>query len=211
MKGLLISFEGIDFSGKSVQANLLKQRLLSEGRPVQFLREPGGTEISERLRDVVLDTKHYTMSPLTEVLLYSAARAQMVEEQVLPNLSKGVVVICDRFYDSTTAYQGYGRSIDLDFIAQLNQRVTRGCKPDLTFLLDLHPETVLKRKLASAKSLDRLEQEDVDFHLKVRQGYLTIARNDSKRFVVLDGEKSIETIQEEIYQRVKSKLRSRAG
>ena len=203
MQGNLITFEGIDFSGKSVQANFLLGALKDRNLPVLFLREPGGTEISEKIRSVLLDNANHKMSAMTEVLLYSAARAQMVRESIIPHLEKGFVVICDRYFDSTTAYQGFGRKIDLDFIKKLNSFATEELVPDLTFLIDLDPEIALQRKKAD---LDRLEKEDLEFHQRVRNGYLEIARPNTERFVIIDGKQSIQVIQDEIFMEVKSKL-----
>lgn len=206
MKGFLISFEGVDFSGKSLQANFLKESLLAKKLPVLFFREPGGTEISERIREVLLDTKNLGMHPETEVLLYSAARAQIVLEGIIPHLSKGGIVICDRFYDSTTAYQGFGRQIDLNFIKKLNNFVTKRVKPNLTFLLDLDPVIAIKRSERGNKTLDRLESETIEFHIRVREGYLSIAREEKERVVVIDGTQSIEAIKKQISKHVRNKL-----
>ncbi|MCH7679805.1 dTMP kinase [candidate division KSB1 bacterium] len=203
MPGNLITFEGIDFSGKSVQANLLHGALKDRKLPVLILREPGGTEISEKIRSVLLDNANHKMSAMTEVLLYSAARAQMVRENILPNLEKGTVVICDRYFDSTTAYQGFGRRIDLDFIKKLNNFATEELVPDLTFLIDLDAKIALQR---TKTALDRLEKEDSEFHQRVRKGYLEIARSNPDRFVVIDGTQSIEAIQDEIFMKIKLKL-----
>ncbi|TDI91438.1 MAG: dTMP kinase [Caldithrix sp.] len=203
MQGNLITFEGLDFSGKSVQANLLHGALKDRKLPVLILREPGGTEISEKIRSVLLDNANHKMSAMTEVLLYSAARAQMVRENILPNLEKGTVVICDRYFDSTTAYQGFGRRIDLDFIKKLNNFATEELVPDLTFLIDLDPKIALQR---TKTDLDRLEKEDSEFHQRVRKGYLEIARSNPDRFVVIDGTQSIEAIQDEIFMKIKLKL-----
>ena len=203
MKGTLITFEGIDFSGKSVQANLLHETLKDRKLPILFLREPGGTEISEKVRTVLLDNANHKMNAMTEVLLYSAARAQMVRENIIPHLGKGFIVICDRYFDSTTAYQGFGRKIDLDFIKKLNNFATKELAPDLTFLINLDPGIALQRKKTD---LDRLEKEDSEFHQRVRNGYLEIARSNPDRFVVVDGTQSIEAIQEEVFMKVKSKL-----
>ena len=203
MKGTLITFEGIDFSGKSVQANLLHETLKDRKLPILFLREPGGTEISEKVRTVLLDNANHKMNAMTEVLLYSAARAQMVRENIIPHLGKGFIVICDRYFDSTTAYQGFGRKIDLDFIKKLNNFATKELAPDLTFLINLDPGIALQRKKTD---LDRLEKEDSEFHQRVRNGYLEIARSNPDRFVIVDGTQSIEAIQDEIFMEVKSKL-----
>ncbi|MFQ5651115.1 MAG: dTMP kinase [bacterium] len=208
MQGTLINFEGVDFSGKSVQARLLHEQLTKLNIPVVLLREPGGTQISEKIRAVVLDKENHSMTAQAELLLYSAARTQMVSEEVIPNLEAGKVVICDRYYDSTLAYQGYGRGIDLDFIKKLNIFVTYGIKPDLTFLVDLAPEVALQRNEAKARALDRLEQEEMEFHHRVRQGYLEMANSppDKARFVVIDGAQSVEAIQKKIFEIVKKRL-----
>ncbi|NIR50406.1 dTMP kinase [candidate division KSB1 bacterium] len=205
--GFLINFEGIDFCGKSVQANLLKDRLQARKLPVLFLREPGGTEISEKIRDVLLNLEHKHMDVKTEVLLYSAARSQMVSECVIPHLNQGNIVICDRYYDSTTAYQGFGRQIDLDFIKKLHKFVTQGIVPDLTFLIDLKPEEAVKRKKLGGKKTDRLDEEHLEFYHRVREGYLKIARSEPDRFRILDGSQKIDDIHEKILHHVKLKLK----
>ncbi len=210
MAGLFISFEGIDFSGKSVQANLLKADLERRGWPVLLLREPGGTEISERIRDVLLDKGHGNMDARTELLLYCAARAQLVRERIAPHLKQNGVVICDRYHDSTTAYQGYGRQIDLRFIEEIHNFAIEGVKPDVTFLIDLEPRAALQRKTANRLQGDRLEQEDLTFHQRVRNGYLEIAKAEPQRFVILDGARAVEAIQKEIRQHVLARLRGPA-
>ena len=203
MKGVLITFEGIDFSGKSVQATFLHETLKNDNQPVLFLREPGGTDISEKIRTVLLDNENHKMSNMTEVLLYSAARAQMVRENIIPHMEKGFTVICDRYFDSTTAYQGFGRKIDLDFIKKLNRFATQELMPDLTFLIDLDPEIALQRKRTD---FDRLEREKLEFHQEVRNGYLEIAQSNAERFIIIDGKQSIETIQQQVFMKVKSRL-----
>lgn len=207
MPGKLVTFEGIDFSGKSVQASLLEEALKNEGSRVFFLREPGGTEISEKIRTVLLDNENYKMNAMTEVLLYSAARAQMVHEIIVPYLAKDFVVICDRYFDSTTAYQGYGRKIDLEFIEKLNNFATQSVIPELTFLIDLEPEVALKRKNEERSGFDRLEQEDLVFHRRVREGYLQIAQSQPDRFQVIDGRQTVESIHKEIHRHVTAKLK----
>ncbi|MFQ5865473.1 MAG: dTMP kinase [bacterium] len=206
MTGTLISFEGVDSSGKTVQANLLKERLMADGSAVLFVREPGGTEISEKVRGVLLDTNHQKMVAETEVLLYAAARAQLVAERVIPHLKNGGIVICDRFYDSTTAYQGYARKIDLEFIQSLNKFVTQKIEPNLTFLLDLEPQKALKRKHLSGSTPDRLEQEELEFHERVREGYLAIAHREPHRFIIINGDRPIKLIHEEIFEHTRSRL-----
>ncbi len=208
MPGKLINFEGIDFCGKSVQANLLYKKLLDLNIPAVLLRDPGGTHISEEIRAIVLDNKHHNMSSQAELLLYSAARTQMVSEEIIPRLEAGNVVICDRFYDSTTAYQGYGRKIDLNFIKQLNTFVTYGLRPHLTVLIDLKPEVALERNRAAGGKLDRLEQETFEFHQRVRDGYLELASSaaEKDRFVVIDGATSIGHIHENVLTTIKRRF-----
>jgi dTMP kinase len=206
-KGFLLTFEGIDFSGKSAQANLLRDRLINLGVPVLFLREPGGTEISEKIRDVLLDTQHTQMSAKAELLLYAAARAQIVTEQIAPSLLGGKTVICDRYFDSTTAYQGFGRQIDLDFIEKLHTFVIEKISPDITFLIDLDPEEALRRKRATDLEKDRLDQEAVEFHRRVRDGYLQIAEKETDRFVTIDGSQSLDEIHKQIFKVTKARLK----
>ncbi len=198
MHPCLISFEGIDFSGKSLQARLLFEHLVDGGFPAVFLREPGSTIISEKIRQILLDRNNEQMAPEAELLLYSAARSQMVSQQVIPLLREGKIVICDRYFDSTTAYQGYGREIDLDFVKKLNKFAVKNTIPDLTFLIDLGPEEAVKRKLSQGESFDRLEREAVAFHRRVRSGYLKIADANKKRFVVVQGDRTVDEIQQEI-------------
>ena len=206
-RGFLITFEGIDFSGKSAQAKLLRDALIDLDFSVLFLREPGGTEISEKIRQVLLDTRHALMYKKTELLLYSAARAQIVSERIAPSLNQGQVVVCDRYFDSTTAYQGYGRQIDLDFIDKLHNFIADKIEPNLTFLIDLDPEEALKRKKATTVEKDRLDRETLEFHKRVRDGYLQIARTESKRFVTIEGSRSIQVIQQQILDETKRRLK----
>jgi len=185
MKGKFISFEGIEGTGKSTQAKLLQQSLLGLGYEVILTEEPGGTLISLRIREVLLSVDHTNMKPLTELLLYNAARAQHIEEVILPALNRGAVVITDRFTDSTFAYQGYGRGIDLSLLESIDRIATDGLRPDMTMLLDLDVETGLKRNRRINKT-DRLELEDVEFHKRVRKGYHELAAKEPERIKVLD-------------------------
>lgn len=198
----LITFEGIDFTGKTTQANLLAQRLRREGYPVELFSDPGGTSISERIRELLLD-KGNDFSPESELLLYSASRVQLVREKILPALREGKIVICDRFYDSTTAYQGYGRGLDLGLIERINRFVCQGIVPGVTFLLDLDPQEAMKRKSGFK---DRMEGQDLDFHRRVREGYLKIARREPSRVVVLQGERAIGELKEIVWEIVCQKL-----
>ncbi len=185
MKGKFISFEGIEGTGKSTQAKLLQQSLLGLGYEVILTEEPGGTLISLRIREILLSVDHTNMKPLTELLLYNAARAQHIEEVILPALNRGAVVITDRFTDSTFAYQGYGRGIDPDLLESIDRIATNGLRPDMTMLLDLDVETGLKRNRRINKT-DRLELEDVEFHERVRKGYHELAAKEPERIKVLD-------------------------
>jgi len=157
----VISFEGIDQSGKSVQVKLFYERLQKENIASILLRDPGATRISERIRSILLDNDLVEMSPWTELLLYEAARAQMVEESIKPALEKNMVVVCDRFYDSSTAYQGYGRGLDLELVAAANRLGACGVVPDKTFLIDLEPEIAYQRKQNLDYEADRLEAEGI--------------------------------------------------
>ncbi|MFA6055353.1 MAG: dTMP kinase [Thermodesulfovibrionales bacterium] len=193
MKGKFISFEGIEGTGKSTQAKLLQQSLLGLGYEVILTEEPGGTLISLRIREILLSVDHTNMKPLTELLLYNAARAQHIEEVILPALNRGAVVITDRFTDSTFAYQGYGRGIDPDLLESIDKIATNGLRPDMTMLLDLDVETGLKRNRRINKT-DRLELEDVEFHQRVRKGYHELAAKEPERIKVLDASAGIEEL-----------------
>jgi dTMP kinase len=183
--GLFITFEGLDGSGKSLQSEALARRLLETGHPIATFRDPGATAISEAIRNILLDLKNQEMDSVTELLLYEAARSQMVAQRILPALNQGKVVVCDRFYDSTTAYQGYGRGLDLETIHQANQIGSQGLTPRRTYILDIPWEESLKRR----KNLtpDRLESEAEHFYHRIRQGYHALAESEPNRIVVLDG------------------------
>lgn len=208
MAGYFITLEGIDSSGKSVQAKLLHERLEKEEHAAILLRDPGTTRISERIREILLDRNHLEMSPWAELLLYEAARVQMVEESIKPALTNSVLVVCDRFYDSTTAYQGYGRELDLSLVEQANKLGACGIRPDLTILLDIDPKQARTRLLNRNHQSDRLEVENASFHLRVRQGYLKIAETETDRFVVIDGSNAILNIHEEIWKNVQKNIAS---
>jgi dTMP kinase len=180
MKGTFLSFEGIEGSGKSTQAKLLYQHLKKRGIDVMLTAEPGGTRIGKRIRTVLLSVEHVEMSPLTELLLYNASRAQHIHEVIIPALGRGTTVITDRFTDSTIAYQGYGRGLDLGMIDEIDRIATGRFRPDITLLLDLEVTTGLLRNRGLNKS-DRLEREDISFHEKVRKGYHRIAAQEPLR------------------------------
>ena len=206
MKSFFLTFEGIDFSGKSVQAKMLLERLRQEKQDVLYLREPGGTAISERIREILLDTRHAEMHARTEYLLYSAARAQIVEQVIRPALKQKKIVICDRYADSSTAYQGFGRNLNLNMIVKINKFATAALKPDVTVLLDISPKTARQRRQLAGLPTDRLEGEKSDFHHRVRNGYLQMVQQEPERFLVIDGEKQPEDIHQEIWQYIKRKF-----
>lgn len=195
---MFISFEGIDFSGKSTQIELLKDYLVEHNKKVEILREPGGTEISEKVRNILLDNKNEELFAEAELFLFSASRAQLVREKIRPYLEKGIYVISDRFHDSSTAYQGYGRGIPLDVVNHIHNLAIGETIPDLTFFIDI-PVGIAKerRKKKSKVKLDRIETADTEFYNRVRNGYLEIARRE-ERFKVIDGTQTIETIQNQI-------------
>lgn len=197
--GLLISFEGIDGSGKSTQATMFFHRLLKEGYNALLVREPGGTSISEKIRDMLLDIRHQDMASVTELLLYAASRAQLVEEKIRPNLEQGVIVICDRYIDSTLAYQGYGRGINLDFIRNLNALATSEIYPDLTFIVDVDL-SVARARTEHKGNHDRLEAEKQPFKARVQEGYYNIAESDATRIRIVSGEQDIDKMNDRIWE-----------
>jgi dTMP kinase len=183
--GTFISFEGIEGTGKSTQARLLARALTERGHSVVLTAEPGGTELGQRIRSLLLDVRHSGMEPVTELLLYSAARRQHLSEVIIPALEEGKVVITDRFSDSTLAYQGYARGLDRGLIASLDTWVTGGRKPHLTLLLDTDVETGLMRN-RQAEKVDRLELEDVAFHRRVREGFRKIRDEEPERVLLVE-------------------------
>jgi len=206
---LFITFEGGEGCGKSVQAKALYRRLSKLAIPALLTHEPGGTSLGKRLARCLKWAQNTDMSPLTELLLFNASRTQLIDEVIHPNLAEGKIVICDRYADSTTAYQGYGRGLDSEMVAAINNAATRGLKPNLTVLLDIPAEAGLARK--STKKQDRFEQEEVAFHQRVRQGYLKLAASDPERWLVIDASKNKEEIAQIIWQRVRQLLPSRGG
>jgi dTMP kinase len=194
-RGKLITFEGIDGCGKSTQMGLLERYLTERGLAVVSTREPGGTELGRKVRAVLLDGGKGSVEPLAELLLYSADRAQHVRQVVMPALEAGQVVLSDRFYDSTTVYQGYARGFDLKLVNELNQLAACGVKPDLTLLFDIEVEVGLgrtHRRGDDARAPDRLDSEPLEFHRRVRQAYLEIASLEPQRFRVIRAEGSVE-------------------
>lgn len=209
-KGLFITFEGLDKVGKSTQVDRLVEYLESRKIKVILVREPGSTEISEQIRKILLDKDNSgKISPLTELLLYNAARAQLVESVIRPALENGEIVVSDRFYDSTTAYQGYGRGIDIGLIDSVNMAATGNLVPDLTILLSVGPikDAINNHKRFQASSTDdRLERESLDFRERVREGFLEIAKKEPGRFLVVDAEDTVVKIAAKIAARVERLL-----
>ena len=210
-RGLFIVLEGPDGSGKSMQARLLADRLRERGLAVTHSREPGGTVMGEQVRHIVNDPAPTLRGPKADVLLYTAARAQHVDEVIEPALRRGEVVVCDRYYTSTMAYQGYGSGMDLELLKRIQEWATDGLDPDLVVLLDVSPQTGLERRAAGdADELTRWEDEsrfDLDFHTRVREGYLEMAEADPDRWVVIDGSGSVEDVAAEIERVVDAVLR----
>lgn len=192
--GLLVTFEGIEGSGKTTQIELTRSYLEDKGYPCLVTREPGGTPLGREIRDFLLDKEDLRIDPLAEVLLIEADRAQHVAEVILPALEEGRMVLCDRFTDATVAYQGYGRGMDLSFIEEMNQRATGGLIPQCTIVLDC----TVEKGMARAGRQDRFERENHLFHQRVRDGYLRIARQEPQRVKMISGEGKLEAIQEEI-------------
>ena len=204
--GFFVTFEGIEGCGKTTQIRHLTAHLEGKRQPFLLTREPGGTAISDRIRQILLSSENSRMEPATEFFLYAAARAQHIAEVVLPALRNGKTVLCDRFADATLAYQGFGRGVNLAWLEEIHNRFLQGLKPDLTFLLDLPVEEGLrrawKRMENQAVKEDRFEKEDLAFHQRVREGYLLLARREPNRIVVLDGMKDEPTLHREILNRL---------
>lgn len=210
---LLLTFEGIDGSGKSTQARLLDEHLQREGHETLLVREPGGTELSERIRSLLLEPS-LNVQPMAELLLFSAARTQLVAEDIRPALEAGRIVICDRFYDSTTAYQGAGRSVaDPAWLQSFHHRVTGGLVPDRTYLVELDPETAQARREEEGEGAegDRMEAEDEDFYDRVAAAYATLAEKHPDRIYRLDGHRSIEALHASIRSDVEGLLGGEPG
>jgi len=203
MKGKFITFEGSEGCGKSTQSRLLSGYLRRRGFKVVYLREPGGTKISEKIRKILLDPKNHIV-PICETMLYLAARAEVVNEVIKPALLEGKIVICDRFLDSTLAYQGYGLGIDIDFIKRAGNFVSQGIKPDLTLFLDLPVKKGLKHRRVTS---DRIEKRSLAYHIRVRNGYLKLAALEPGRIKIVKVESDKNKTQEKIRQTVFLSLR----
>ena len=198
-KGIFISFEGIDGCGKSTQVKLLLDRLSIEGYATKLVREPGGTDISEKIRKILLNKDHNNMSSRAEALLMTASRAQLTKEEIIPALKDGVCVIADRFKDSTLAYQGGGRGLDHDLLVGLNDFATYDIDPDLTIFLDINAKNAFSR--SKSQNADRIESVGVEFQEKVREEYLKIANRFHDRFLIINGQDSISLIHSTIWEK----------
>jgi len=214
---MFISFEGIEGSGKTTQIQGVHDYLGQKGHDVVVTREPGGSNIGRQVRAILLDSKNKGLNPLAELLLYMADRAQHLEELVKPSLSKGKIILCDRYYDATIAYQGYARALGVELISHLHKLAFDDFKPDMTFLLDLPPETGLKRAWRQIENGQRtgtetrFEEEALDFHRKVREGYLTLAGLEPRRFKIIDASGTTDRVAKEILAVLDNTIRNPIG
>lgn len=208
MNGYFITFEGSEGCGKTTQIEALAKALEAEGKIVLITREPGGTIIGEKIRNLLQDPSHdNAISDMTELLLFSASRAELIASRIQPALDRGEIVICDRFYDSTYVYQGLGRAIDMNIVEQLNQITVGSLKPDLTILLDLDAKIGIQRaKSRQSGELDRIENESLAFFEAVREGYLELAKKETERFKIINGLLSVDQIKAIIWETVENKL-----
>lgn len=206
---MFISFEGIDCCGKTTQVALLIERLQSLGHRVLLLREPGGTTISEKIREILLDKRNLKMTQISELLLFSASRSQLVNEVIKPALQQRSIVICDRYVDSTTAYQGYGRGLPLGAVKTINRVATMDVMPALTFFIDITVKEMHERRRASRQEADRMEMGTEEFFQRVREGYHAIAQEEPERFTVINGLQTVEAVQEDIWRRLEGRLPER--
>jgi len=197
-RGFFFTFEGIDGCGKSTQLELIARALKAKGFNCIVTREPGGTSISTKIRELLLSPDNKEMRIQTECLLYMAARAQHVREVIVPAVDRGDIVLCDRFEQATFAYQGYGRGLNIEFLREINKFATDGLTPDITFIFDISVELSQKRLSSIGKGRDRLESEGAEFFHKVRQGYLDAAEADPQKIILLDGSKTVENLAEEV-------------
>lgn len=201
-KGLFITFEGPDGSGKTTVSKIVVEKLIQEGYPIVYSREPGGSKIAESIRDIILDKKNTGMDARCEALLYAASRRQHLKDIILPALNEGKHVICDRFIDSSLAYQGVGRGIGIDEVYALNQFAIESHMPDKTIFLNISPKTGLER-IHDRANLDRLDLEKATFHDAVYQGYQTVIEKYKERMVVIDANQCVEDVVNDVYQALK--------
>lgn len=204
----LITFEGIEGSGKSTQIKLVAEYFVEKNVPIIVTQEPSGTDIGRKIGSILFNSEHYYMCAETEMFLFCAARAQHVREKIMPALEQNKVVLCDRFSDATYAYQGAGRGLDHEFIRLINDYSALHLKPGLTLLFDLPVEIGLQRatdrnnRLKEPSSIDRFERENIDFHRRIREGYLNILKNDPQRFRLIDANQDVNAIQEEVRRHI---------
>lgn len=206
MKGLFITFEGLDGCGKTTQIELLKKRLEHMGYRVVLTREPGGTKVSEQIREIILDVDNDGMSCVCEMMLYAAARAQLVKDVICPALENGAIVLCDRFIDSSYVYQGIARGIGIDVVKKINEVALSGVYPDATVFFDISPEESKKRRLGDD---DRIEREKMEFHQKVYGGYLDIVRMFPDRIRSIDASANVEEVEDRVFECIKKLLEER--
>jgi len=207
---MFITFEGLDFSGKSTQVGLLSEGLTRAGMKSVVVRDPGGTAIGERIRAVLLDRKVLTMSDYTELFLFSASRSQLVHEVIKPTLVGGTIVVLDRFYDSTTAYQGWGRGLPLDAISTINHLASHGLVPNITYFMDIPVDEVERRRLRQKTGADRMEMSGRAFYERVREGFLHLASVEP-RFEVIDGMLGIQEIHTKVWSRFEKEIHAVSG
>lgn len=205
-RGFFITFEGGEGAGKSIQVDILASHLHEENYNLVVTREPGGTRIGEQIRSITHSQENVDLDPITEAYLMAAARAQHVVQVIEPSLEAGKVVLCDRYVDSSIAYQGYGRKLGWEVVRGLNELAVNGAIPDLTLLLDVPVARGLTRRHKSEKTKDRLDMQQHEFYDRVRQGYLELAKQNPTRFVMVDATKTIEKVGEEVWKIVKSRL-----
>ena len=210
-KGYFITFEGGEGAGKSIQVEILASHLHEEGYHVKVTREPGGTRIGEQIRAITHSSENVDLEATTEAYLMAAARAQHVEQVIFPSLEAGHIVVCDRYVDSSIAYQGYGRKLGPEKIAELNELAVNGAIPDLTLLLNVPIEKGLRRRNKSLKPRDRLDLQQKEFYERVYVGYLELAQKNPQRYVVIDATKPIEQVGSEIWEVVRQKLQKHHG
>jgi dTMP kinase len=206
---LFITLEGPEGSGKTTQTPLLAECLMARGLNVIQVREPGGTSIGNQVRDILHDMKNQEMDARAELLLYSASRAQLVAQVIRPHLAAGGLVLCDRYADSTMAYQGYGRGLDLDALRQITAFATGGLRPDLTLYLDIDPELGLARRNAGGGEWNRMDAQTLDFYRRVRDGYARLIESDPARWVTIDASQSVDSVQRAICAAAEAALKRR--
>jgi len=203
---MFITFEGGEGSGKSTAIAKVKELLIKDGYDILLTREPGGTPISEDIRNIILDKKNVEMDKRTEILLFAASRRQHLVQKIWPALKEGKIVICDRYLDSSLAYQGGARNVDVKDVLNVNLFATENEWPDITFLFDIDPKIGLERIRKNHRVDDRLDNEKMDFHLKVRESFLKLSKQYKKRYVVIDASKTSEEIVNEVYSIIKKKI-----